>query len=159
LNWSTEFQQLLDDSMDELQLKTEAHLNVWGFGSFERWDVDQDTGELIFSNADGTKAVAPMQIIGTYNTTDGTWLWAWDNPSVVDSLKSHALKVRDYGEQHNIAALTERKWVGSEEDAWAMAALATKLCEAQGAYRGPAGSTYVFMTFGQVKLSKSNDGS
>jgi hypothetical protein len=27
------------------------------------------------------------------------------------------------------------------------------LSEVQGAYRGPAGTTRVFMTFGQVKLS------
>jgi hypothetical protein len=37
-----------------------------------------------------------------------------------------------------------------------MAAFAVKLCAAQGAYRGPAGSTYIFMTFGEVKLTKGS---
>jgi hypothetical protein len=37
-----------------------------------------------------------------------------------------------------------------------MTALAVKLCDAQGAYRGPSGSSYVFMTFGEVQLSKAD---
>jgi len=37
-----------------------------------------------------------------------------------------------------------------------MAALACKLCEAQGVYRGPAGTAFVFMTFGTVELNSKS---
>jgi len=40
-------------------------------------------------------------------------------------------------------------------DAWHFAAVAVRLCERQGAYRGPSGGTYVFMTFDTVSVSKS----
>ena len=33
-------------------------------------------------------------------------------------------------------------------------ALANRLCATNGVYRGPAGATFVFFTFGQVQLSK-----
>jgi hypothetical protein len=69
-------------------------------------------------------------------------------------LKVDALKVRKYGEEHHIDRLTTRKWVGTEEDAWSMVALAVKLCGEQGAYRGPAGATYFFIAFGEVALTK-----
>lgn len=150
---ASDFEALLDASMAELQLKTEAH-KAWGLGTFDNWSVDQNDGNLVFSNEDGTTAVAPVQIIGTFNTRDNSWLWAWDNPSILDGLKNHAQQVRDYGERHDIDMLTARKWLGTEDDAWAMAALAVKLCGAQGAYRGPAGPSYVFMTFGEVAMSK-----
>jgi hypothetical protein len=39
-----------------------------------------------------------------------------------------------------------------------MAALATLLCDAQGAYRGPAGDVYVFMTFGTPRIEKKMQG-
>jgi hypothetical protein len=149
-----EFDQLLAQSVEELQLKTEGH-TAWGLGKFEEWELDQDQGRLVFSNPDGTRAVAPAQIIGSFNTLDKSWLWAWDNPSVVDALKRDALKVKSYGEQHNIEKLTSSKWQGEESDAWAMAALAVKLCDAQGAYRGPAGDTLVFISFGKVEISKA----
>lgn len=148
-----DFQTLLDASMAELQLKTEAH-QAWGLGTFDRWDIDQDVGNLVFTNDDGTTAVAPAQIIGTFNTNDDTWLWAWENPSIVDELKRDSLKVKDYGELHGIDVLTTAKQSCTENDAWFLTALALKLCDAQGGYRGPAGSTLIFMTFGEVELSK-----
>ena len=151
------FHDLLDTSVEELQLKTEAHKS-WGLGTFDRWDIDQEVGNLVFSNADGTTAVARAQIIGSFSTNDNSWLWAWDNPSIVDGMKLDTLKLKEYGEKHGIAKLTTRTWNGTEEDAWTMAALAVKLCDAQGAYRAPAGPSYVFITFGEVKLSKPQDG-
>jgi hypothetical protein len=148
------FDKLLQSSVDELKLKTAAQA-AWGFGKFDRWNLDQDVGNLIFSNKDGTTAVCPAQIIGTYDSTSKAWLWAWDNPSITDRLKTDSLKVKVYGEANHIERLTRAEWKCEESDAWAMAALAVKLCGSQAAYRGPAGSTYVFITFGPVKLSKS----
>jgi hypothetical protein len=150
----SDFPTLQKVSLEELKLKTQAHTNAWGLGRVDRWDLNQDAGELVFSFPDGIKAVCPAQIIGTYNSEDRTWLWAWANPSIDEKLKKDALRVRKYGEEHHIDRLTKSKWVGTEDDAWAMTALAVKLCGEQGAYRGPTGSTYVFIAFGEVKLSK-----
>ena len=151
---STDFSTLQKMSIEELKLKTQAHKEIWGLDKIERWDLKQSTGELVFSFADGTKAVCPAQIIGTYNSEDHTWLWSWANSSINENLKKVALKVRKFGQENEIERLTKSKWVSTEEDAWAMAALAVKLGEEQGAYRGPAGGTLVFISFGEVKLSK-----
>jgi len=150
-----QFSHLLKASFAELQMKTMAHQGGWGFGKFDRWELNQDQGDLVFSNKDGMTATCPAQIIGSYDSVGRTWLWAWANPSVPDSLKTASLKVKEYGEKHQIERLTNPKWAGEEMDAWAMTALAVKLCGSQGAYRGPAGTTAVFMTFSAVKLTKS----
>jgi len=147
------FDALLTNSIAELKLKTAAQ-TAWGFGKFDNWSLDQDKGDLVFSNSDGTTAVCPAQIIGTYDTTSKTWLWAWDNPSITDKLKADSLKVKEYGETNHIEKLTKAEWPCEESDAWAMAALAVKLCGSQCVYRGPAGSSYVFVSFGPVKVSK-----
>jgi len=149
-----DFPTLQKVAIQELELKTDAHRAVWGLDRIQRWNLSQDSGELVFSLAGGMKATAPAQIIGTFNTDDHTWLWAWANPSIDDKLKTDALKVRKYGEEHHLDRLTQPKWVGKEKDAWAMVALAVKLCDEQGAYRGPAGPTNVFIAFGEVTLSK-----
>lgn len=149
-----EFRALLDRCMAELRLKTEAHAAGWGLGSTERWDLDQADGRLVFTGKKVT-ATAPAQIIGTYSTASGTFLWAWDHPSVLPPLQEHARQLREYGEQHGIAALTTRKLECTELEAWEFTALACHLCGAQGAYRGPAGPALVFMTFGEVTLTQS----
>lgn len=149
-----DFPALRKLSLEELRKKTEMHAGVWRLDRIKRWDFNQGSGEIVFTLPDKMKAVAPAQIIGTYNTEDHTWLWSWANPSIDEKLQVDALKLRKFGEEHHIEALTTSKWKGSEEDAWDMAALAVKLCEEQGAYRGPSGSTHVFIAFGTIQLSK-----
>lgn len=151
---SAAFKTLLDASMAELELKTIGHQGGWRMGKAKRWDLDQSRGDLIFTFEDGIVATCPAQIIGSFDSAGGTWLWSWANPSIADSLKRNSLRVRDYGREHKIARLTSAKWSCTESDAWLMTALACKLCEAQGAYRGPAGTTFVFMTFDKVLLCK-----
>ena len=152
---SSDFRRLVEQSMEELRLKTAAHDGAWKLGEAD-WSVDQDEGVIVFSRPDGIQAVCPVQIIGTYNTDDGTWLWGWDHPSVVPDLQEHARLVQAYGRKHGISRLTTQKLSCTEDEAWEFTALACKLCNAQGAYRGPAEPTLVFMTFGDVKLSKAN---
>jgi hypothetical protein len=144
---------LVERSLEELRIKTAVHDGTWQLGTAD-WSVDQDTGLIVFTGKEIT-ATAPVQIIGTYNTLDGTWLWGWDNPSVDPSLQEHAQRVHEHGKRHGIAGLTTRKLTCDEAQAWEFTALACHLCEAQGAYRGPAGTAMVFMTFGVVSLSKT----
>lgn len=146
-----EFHTLLAQSLEELRLKTAAHDGMWHLGEAD-WSVNQDEGIIIFTSPNGFTAVCPVQIIGTYNTEDGTWLWGWDHPSIVPALRGHAHQVYAYGKTYKIARLTTRKLNCTEAEAWEFTALACKLCDAQGAYRGPAGATMVFMTYGQVAL-------
>lgn len=148
-----DFETLMDRSMNELQLKTEAHTNTWGLGSCDRWDMDQETGIITFTTKKMI-ATAPAQIIGTYSLESGTWLWGWDHPSVVEGLAEHAKQVYEFGQANGIDHLTNRKIECDEDVCWGFTALACHLCDAQGAYRGPAGNALVFMTFGNVTLNK-----
>jgi hypothetical protein len=148
------FDQLRQASMQELQLKTQAATG-WGFGKFDRWDFDQNVGLLVFSNADGYMAKCPAQIVGTYDSSVGSWQWAWADPSIDDKLKADSLRVKDYGATNGFEKLTEAEWQGTETDAWEMAAITCKICGDQCVYRGPASDTlFVFFSFGPVQLSK-----
>jgi hypothetical protein len=151
-NDGDDFDALVERSMEELRLKTQAHTESWGLGSADQWDMDQEEGLLQFT----TKkliATAPAKIIGTYSTQTGTWMWGWDHPSVEPPLQEHAKRVRRYGEKHGHPLLTTRKLECDEQQAWEFTAIACHLCDAQGGYRGPAGPALVFMTFGQVTLT------
>jgi hypothetical protein len=148
---TTEFEELLEGSMEILRLQMEAHQQTWHMSEADSWDVDQDLGTLVFT-FDDKIATAPVQIIGTFNTKSGTWMWGWANSSIAEELTTDSARVRAYGEEHGIARLTVGLWSGEEMDGWQMAALAARLCGANGAYRGPSGPTLVFMTFGEIEL-------
>ena len=148
-----EFKALLEGSMEGLRLQTEAHQGTWRLGKSERWDFSQHTAELVFTFPDMIVR-APAQIIGSFDSREGSWMWAWGNTSIADSLARDSVRVREYGKQHGIRRLTTAGWSGEEMDGWNMAALANRLCESNGVYRGPTGTTFVFFTFGKVQLTK-----
>lgn len=143
---------LVDQAVDELQTKTFALDKLVKFNS-STWELKQDTGMLKFMQKNGIQASAKVQIIGTYNTEDETWLWAWDHPSIADELKKDSKVLYEFGKSHNISCMTTRKILCQESDCWEFTALACKLCNSQGAYRGPAGTVLVFMTFDHVQIS------
>lgn len=144
----------MDAALEGLRLQTSAHSATWHLGQEENWSADLDAGTIVFTFADGTTATANIQVVGTYNTQDGTFLWGWDHPSVPEELRAHAKLAREWGEANNVNDFTERMVECSEDDAWQFAAVANRLANANGVYRGPAGTALVFMTFGEVKLEK-----
>jgi hypothetical protein len=146
--------QLIERAMNGLAAVTTAHIATWHLDEAD-WNLDQDVGDLTFTTQQGMQAVAPAQIIGSHNEVEGTWLWAWDHPSVYPALAKDAHTMLAYGEQHGYTKLTTRKLEITESEAWELTALAFLLCGANGAYRGPAGDAAVFMTFGEVRLSKT----
>jgi hypothetical protein len=155
LPYPADLQPQIEKAMNGLQAMTAAHDGMWQI-SQAAWSVDQGEGTITFDSPNGLRATAPVQFVGTYNTQDQSWLWAWANPSLEEPLTEHAKKVRAYGEQKGYEILTTPKLTCPEDQCWDLAALACLLCGAQGAYRGPAGSARVFMTFGNVALSKSS---
>lgn len=76
------------------------------------------------------------------------------NESLSDALVQDSLRVREFGQQNHIQRLISAEWPAKELDAWHMAALTNRLCETNGVYRGPAGTTFVFFTLGKIQMSK-----
>ncbi len=152
LEYDDALMQFVERAVQELQEKTAAIDALLRFEECD-WEVDQEEGTITFAREDGMHASAPVQIIGTFNEDDGTWLWAWGHPSVEEDLRRDAEAVHQYGLERQILPFITRKLSCDQSDCWEFTAVATKFCNAQGAYRGPAGATYVFMTFGELAFS------
>jgi len=144
---------LLARSMEELRMRTGSHDRLFQIGRAD-WALNQDDGVIVFTSPNGFIASAPAQIVGTYDTVDGTWVWSWDNPSILPDLCKHALLARQYGQKNGLPEYTTRQFKTDENRCWELTACTCKLGCFQGAYRGPAGDTMVFITFGDVKLQK-----
>lgn len=140
-------QKFLADALTRLQTWSAKHTAAWGLGTETQWNLDMNAGQLRLSFADGREMDCPVQVIGSYNTRNGSFLWGWDHPSVPEPLRRAARQVRDYGEKHAIERFTTRTIDCSEADAWEITAAAAQLDDVTGAYRGDAGGTWVYMTF------------
>ena len=145
------FQALIDQCMEELRLKTEAHDGVWHISEAD-WNVDQDAGTIIFTPNNGMSVTCSVQIIGSRDSTDNSWMWGWHNPSIPEELRRHARKVQEYGDQTRNLWLTTPMMVCPPDKAWQLTALACKLNNAQGAYRGVDSETEIYMTFDSIQI-------
>jgi hypothetical protein len=125
-------------------LRSEYHLDRW-----PRWDWDQGTGQLVFSEEGVARLVADIQFVGSVSNQSKTWLWAWANPHLTPPVKRDVDEVRRFGEAHGIPQLTTAKWVADEIDGWEMTSIAAYVLQAKGAYRTPrddGGFTYLIFT-------------
>lgn len=140
-------------AIKQLDATTAVHVGSWHMDSAS-WSADLEAGTISFVNQRGWTITAPVQVIGTRSPGDGTWLWAWDHPSVPPACAAHSLLVKAFGAAQGLEALTTRKIEAGEDQAWELTALALHLSGANGAYRGPAGNAEVFMTFGEITIAK-----
>lgn len=145
--WST----LLKESYTYLEA-TQARLEKeYHLGDHARWDIDQETGQIVFSNNGVPAVVANIQFVGSYSTTAKTWLWAWANSSVQPALVEQMHRIHEYGKKHQLIPLMEEKWDGDEADGWDMAAVSNFLLKADGVYRPPYGSVIAFVLLRDIK--------
>ena len=141
-------------SMEGMQAATTAHCAAWHLDDAEQWSVDMETGLITFQLPGGMVASAPVQVIGTTSSEDGSFLWAWDHPSIPPELAENAQLALAFGRAHGLPAYTARKVACDDAQAWAFTAVAMRLGEASGTYRAKASeSAHIWMTFGQVTLS------
>jgi len=136
---------------ESLQFMTEVNVNLFEIDTAD-WGVDLDTGVITFTTSTAV-ITARVQVIGTYDTSTGTWMWGWDHPSIPPLSGISATIVKGIGAVHNIEELTTHKLRCSEDDAWGYTALASRLTGQTGSYRGTSWTTLIFMIFGPTTIT------
>jgi hypothetical protein len=109
----------IDAAVEGLRQQTSAHTLTWHLGQEQNWAVDLDAGIMVLTFANGTTATAAIQVVGTYNTLDGTFLWGWDHPSVPEQLRDHARLGKRYlavrrGRESSCECERRLSWAGRE---------------------------------------------
>jgi hypothetical protein len=148
---SSRYAEFLTDSHAYLTQRQARLDALYGIGGCDRYDWDQETGQIVFSDSGVARVVADVQFVGSISSRSGTWLWAWDNPTISTGLTRAARRVRRFGEQRRIRRLTEATWPADEVDGWEMTSIAARLTQAEGAYRSPGENGAAFLLLANVR--------
>jgi hypothetical protein len=119
----------------------------------KRWDYDQETGLLVFSNNGVPAVYADIEMIGSVSTKTDTWLWSWANFHFLENVRTRVLAVRDYGETNGFPYLTVPKWPADENKGWGVSAIATHVLDAKGVYRVPTDNGFLFMAITTIRYA------
>ena len=137
-----------------LSERQDVLMEEYKLGNHERFDWDQETRSLVFSN-DGVPAViAKIQFVGSVSTVSDTWLWSWANPSIVDGAKDQMYRVRNFGDKHGYDALTTEEWHADEVDGWEMTSMAAFVLDAKGAYRTSSDNGFTYMVITDIEWAQ-----
>jgi hypothetical protein len=101
-----QYEDFVDEAYSYLQSAQDAIKDRFSLGAYERYDWDQELGTMTFSDFGVTKVIADIQFVGSISTVTNTWLWSWENPSVLANVKERILEVKAFGEQHGLKQLT-----------------------------------------------------
>lgn len=144
---------LVRDCHEELKPKQEKMVADYKIGQHRRWDYDQETATLMFSN-DGVPAlIAEVEFIGGVSTKSRTWLWAWANFDMLPQVRSRIAAVREFGAERDFPHLTVPEWQADEADGWDVSAIAAKVLGAQGLYRVPSRNGFLYMAILDMRLA------
>jgi Family of unknown function (DUF6882) len=146
-----EYETFLSESTDYLKVRIENAEAKFGIDALPRYEYDLYRREIWWSEVGEPQIRGRVTVVGSVSTKTGTWLWSWANPHFADVALGDIDKVREFGERESIAKLTEEKWEAEEVDGWEMTAIAARLLEAQGAYRSPSETTFLFLLYDRLE--------
>lgn len=154
-----EFDQFLQDSVDELERQQESLKETYGLGTWAAFAYDLPTGLLTFKDAAGTVQVECDTIpIATYATRSSSWQWAWANKSMPPGVQQKAHPLQELAELTGLEIFSNSTAEVDESMAWELAAMACRHLKAQGCYHMPAGAQgqiIVFVALTDVRSLKS----
>jgi hypothetical protein len=127
---------------DECQERLKAEFSLL---DYPRYDYDQESATLVFSGADRPNLKLTIQVIGSWAAKSGTWLWAWENDSILLGAREHVHVLQKFGLQNGFQRLSDAHWEAEQTDAWEMTRVACLLLQADGVYRSPDDDGALFM--------------
>ena len=150
-----EFNELIQQSLVYIENKQKELVESFNLDYYSRVEYQQETGQMTFSEeGSDQKVVAHFQVVGTYSDASKTWLWAWDNPYLLNNTTEASLKIKEFGEKNEVKKLTDPKWEATRQDAWEMTALAAQLLHAKGVQIIPSDEISAFVILTEVRSEK-----
>ncbi|MCW9030915.1 MAG: hypothetical protein OQK58_05455, partial [Gammaproteobacteria bacterium] len=158
-NWLQDdevFHELISSSFQYMEEKQNGFIEKYKANDHERWDWYQETGTLVFSHDGEPQVEAEIHFSGSFSNKSNTWMWAWANDSLDETVKSSSRKAKEIGEELGLLKLVAAHWDATEVDGWEMTAVLAKAMNAIGAYRTPSDSGFTFMVVTKAKWVNKN---
>lgn len=141
-----------EDAFAAFTAKQERMQVDYRLADWTRYDYDAAACTLTFSDAQGARVVADIQVIGTIGEHD--WMWGWANANWPSQSTDAMRQVRTFGAQNGVEELAVDVLTSDDLPGlgWMLAAISARVLEAEGAYRAPSGTGAVYLLIRSIKF-------
>jgi hypothetical protein len=150
-----DFDELLKQAQDYTNACQERLKDEFSMLEWERYDYNQESATLIFSSNGVPRLTMKIQVAGSWSSQSNTWLWSWDNDSILPDAAESVHMLQTFGQQHGFERLASAYWPAEEVDAWEMTCIACLLLQGEGVYRAPDDKGALFMVVRDPELVQS----
>lgn len=147
---SIEFDQFIDLCNEELEKKQFYLKAEFGIGYCEKSEIDWQRGILKLKENSTVKLIVKITPIGSYSTTNSTWMWAWEYPYIPASLKQKCEQIKELSRFARPEIFEASIFQAEPETAWEIAAISCHYLKSMGCYRAGSGGVWVFATIDEV---------
>ncbi len=156
-NWLEDekaYSKLISESHSLISTRQDDLMEKYKLGEHDRYDYDAEKASLTFSTGGQVVVEANIDFVGTYSLDSKTWMWAWGNHSLPDSIKTNSLQLRSLGFEKNIRKLAMGHWPAEEVDCWEVTSIMANHMNAKGVYRAVSEELMTFMVISEIKWVK-----
>ena len=147
--WSEEqFDQYVEEAYALIESAQSKLEQQYGLGHFERWDLDQTTEKLVFSNSSGPAVTCNVYALGTYG--GGIWKWAWANDSILPSFSQKSRGLKKLASLSGMDVFELEAFEADESMPWEISGMALKEIGGLGVYSCPSKSSSLFVVIDRV---------
>lgn len=146
-----ELQKYIDICYEELEKKQQYLMDVFGFGSFDRFQHDFEKEEIYLLQDSEIKVKAKILPIGSFNTESSTWMWAWANEAFPDFLREKASQLKKLEDVTGFEIFGNKMAEINQDMVWEIAGMSLSLLGFDGVYRGPSKNTQYFYALKEVE--------
>jgi len=150
-----EFQIFLDTCFEELEIKQQKLIEEFNIGSFQKFEFDFEKAEIYFLNEGLVEVQANIIPIGSFNSENNTWMWAWANEGFPEDLRAKSARLKQLEEKTGFEIFGTEMPEIDEDMAWEMAGISLNMLNVQGVYRGPVNKTEYFYAIDNVHHVRS----
>lgn len=136
MTWSeAELSAFIDESWNEMEVVQDLLERNHGLLS-RAWNLDQTKGIILLTAKDKSTLVFDVSAVGSIS--NGSWMWAWANQSILTSLSQESLELKGLAKVTGLRFFNDPVWDDvNDEDGWRASAIALKVLGGLGIYRCP----------------------
>ncbi|MBI1196449.1 MAG: hypothetical protein GC203_01145 [Phenylobacterium sp.] len=141
-----------EEAFADFSAKQNRNAEAFRLESWLRYDYDTQARTLTFSDEQGPRVVADIQVVGRTGAVG--WLWGWGDPAWPPASVEAMGRVRDFGAENGVEELTTDflKSDDLEGAGWMLTAIAARILEAEGGYRAQSANGAVYFLLQSIKF-------
>jgi hypothetical protein len=141
----TEMKAFGEKCFAELEAKQKVLLPKYKIGTYDLYWYSQEEGTLQFEKNKRVLLRFDVIFLGTWAKYKDDWLWAWANPSMIETVRDKAKVVQDLGSQTGHPAFKTSQMTCDEHQAWELAGMSLHVLNGIGIYRCPSDRVDLFL--------------